>query len=295
VANRREDQGKLPDTMQVTLTKSGDQVQITVSMDGQSWTVKDTEVDKLPGEVRGALLKFVASRLMPKFGPHAGFLSHFGSPFGAGPPPWVMHGHEAARHHGAHAHQRDGHHRGPRHGMGRHHRGGPRHGMAVQHHGGFRHGPDGHGDCPLCAARLRMAQFHAGFHHGAGHGHGEGCPICSAGQGQHPNPQEMLGPHHPAHGAARMMGARPEVGQRFEMQVKHPEVGRRLEMLVQHLEQIHAHRAGGQPGGEPRVLAEPSNVDQLKMQLHRLQEQQERMMRSLHELGEALEKSQPQR
>lgn len=90
-----------------------------------------------------------------------------------------------------------------------------------------------------------------------------------------------------------MRGGRPAPGAWGQRQAQRPDVGQRFEEMVKHLERVRGQMHGAQPGGAPGTVSEPAPADQMKMQLHRLQEQQEQMARALRELREALDKPQP--
>ncbi len=372
-----EEHSKLPDDMKISITKSGNEpAEISVKQGDKSWTVKDTELDKLPADVKGNVQKFLGPGLMMKFGP-PDFLKHMGgNPFGAGPPPWVRQGNPMTRRH--HERDDDDHHGkgddddddmkkvGKRHGGDKHHGGDAR----KKHKGHKGHKVHaGKNDCPHCAAarkgkarhaaharhgqggRHAMARkHHRGARHHAmarGHRHGGRHHGMTRGRmhsrfgfqhrggfgpGMWRGPQGRFGfqpqlgrpmggppqswggfsgqPGAPAGMMRRMQPANPGPGQGWQQLAPNPaqqqEAGKRLEEMVKQLERARAQQPGGQPHsgaqpqtGAPRVLnpapvAAPA-TDQLKRQLHELQEQQERLSKALRDLNEAIEKSQPKR
>lgn len=156
----REKIGKLPDDMKITITKTGNEpANIAISQGDKSWTVKDNELDKLPGEVRGSLAKFLGFGLMSKLRGSFGDMMHR---FGRGP---GMRGPQGGSF-GSRGPGFGGGHHG--HGPGvAHHHGGPGshgHRATTGSHGGS-HGQ--HGVCPHCGASRHATAGHHGHH---GHG-----------------------------------------------------------------------------------------------------------------------------
>lgn len=306
---------KLPEKMQVAFTKAGDDVQVTVSMDGSTWTAKVNELDKLPAEPRSALARFLGFHVMPKvFQSSAGAFGPFGRPFGMGPVPGMMHQPrgpgqgpppgDAGDHHrrgrggetgrrGGHDEERDRH---------------PR--RAHSSRGRFRHHAR-HGGCPHCRAMRQAAAHQRGFGLHGGWGHGwmahqhPGLRFWMAhraamapwgrmgfgwgmfgGQGRFGSPPfgmtarggPAAGPHHPH--------SDPHHHPHGEQRPAGGDLGARLEKLVQHLERIH-----GRPADERRP-AHPEAIEHLRAKLREMQEQQERLADSLRHISKALEELQ---
>lgn len=170
--------------------------------------------------------------------------------------------------------------------------------MAFLHHGGFGKGQGGPQGCPMCHAMAWFARGHRGMgpgmmmsHHGrAGHGEedAEKCPMCDR---EEQGPPPMF---------SKRFGRGRGFGFQGKMLSEKPREGGRLERVVQHLERMHGRHAGGPPpqGQPPRRLRDAEEddksvaIDELRMQLRELQEQQAQMMKSLEALSSAIERSQ---
>jgi hypothetical protein len=285
--------GKLPEKMQVTVTKRGEQVQITVAMDGNSWTVKNDELDKLPAEARSAAARLLGLQVMSRLIPHpSGGFGPFGGAFGRGRPGGPGQGPARAD---AENHQRARRDSAARRNVERDddERDSDRRPRARGRH---RHRADDN-DCPHCRALRRHAHRHhrafAGLHRGEegwrpslppgrpfgmpprhpfpsrsgmgfhrfGHAWPRECPFCGAGRG-------------PA-------GGKPDL-HRGEPAPK-ADLGARLERLVEHLERLHGRRPEEHHPGEPEA------VEHLRQRLREVQEQQERLAESLRHIAKALE------
>lgn len=300
--------GKLPDDMKITITKSGNQpADISITQGEKSWTVKDGDVKTLPAEVRGSLAKFLGFGLMSKL--RDAFAD--GMPPAAGPGQRPHRGPGAAQHH-----RRDRRQDRHAHGGRRHHRQHAHHGRSAPHRSHGRH--------DRLAKHERGGPHHAG--HGSKHGHHD-CPICQMHQRHAHGPQPGMGhPHHPP----MSRPGTPDLGGKLEMLVGRlervlgaPHGGPFAGGQMFGGGGFPRAHAGGGPGAmsgrpqsegparpgapnpapwaarrphqegasERRHDDRPAEED-LRDQLHRMQEQQERMARALRDLSEALERTQ---
>lgn len=258
-----EQTSQLPDDMKLTITKAGKEpAEITVTRGDKSWSVKDADLNDLPPEVRASVAKFVGFGLLSKF--HAA-MTGFPRSGEAQRGPGRDH-REARRRHGHRHHAHHGRHDGRRgeFGEGRY-RG---HHQWAGHHGRFAHhrrseNRQGHFDCPICRHHQRLALRHS---HGS---------------------QQR----HTAMGSSAFGG-----------------LGGQLEQLVSRLERLLGMNASHQPlesrlpgminwfgrerpQPEHRRHDERGDTAELREEVRRLQQQQERMANVLRDLTEALSRT----
>lgn len=294
IASWAEHWGRLPDDMKITITKSGKEpAEMTVVHGDKAWTVKDSNFQDLPPEVRRSVARFLGFGILSRLhGTMTGWPDRRDAGRQPEPDRRETRRHRGHRHPAWHAR-----HLGP--GRGRDNL---RNGRAPR-------------DFRLGAQRPEGMQRHEGFsrlmHDSRFAQHGPGGAAWFR-RDEHPRPHV-----HRQLAMRRFPG--PRFGQAAMDGVAFAPSGGRLEQLVSRLERLvwqnspssWTNRAAFQPPtesarppmanwfGRNRPVAQRDraaggdNTAELREQIQRLQEQQERMAHALRDLSEAL--SRPRR